>query len=204
MLVIVLTALGYGGWSYLSKDRFVPNDPLVAESTHTKGAANAPVSVVLFNDLLCDECKALAHEVLPELEREFVDTGVVRLAFRHYPMDSDRSLTAAMASECAAQSGRFWAMHDVLYGWRAVSTTQVVQFDLARQLALGAGVPPRAYDACMSSRSVMALVERDLLDAHAAGVTRAPAIFVNGAYVDGIVDYARLRAMVLNAAASEA
>lgn len=203
LFVIVLAALAFAGWNYLTKDRFVSADPLVTESTHVKGDAGAPVSVVVFSDFLCRDCKALAQDVLPSLESEFIDTGVVRLAFRHYPMDAEDSLKAAMASECAGRSGKFWKMHDVLYGWRSVGKHQIVQFDLARQLAVGVGVPPRAYDACMNDGSTVAAIENDLLDGYALGISDLPAIYVNGTQVDGIVDYTRLRAMVLNAATSE-
>ena len=203
LFVIILAAVFFGAWTYLFKDRTTTLDPLVTETAHLKGAAGAPVSVVVFSDFLCKDCAVLARDVLPKLEAEFIETGVARLAYRHYPLDGEDALRAAIASECAAREGKFWEMHDILYGWRATGRFSAMPLELARQLAVGVGVSPRTFDRCVSDASAIGAIERDLLDGFSLGIARLPAVYVNGAYAGPAIDYTRLRALVLVAATAD-
>ena len=42
-------------------------------------------------------------------------TGEVRFVYRHFAFLGEESVWAAEASECAAEQGKFWEYHDILY-----------------------------------------------------------------------------------------
>lgn len=91
-------------------------DLAVAVSTtdHVLGPAHAPVVVVEYADFQCPTCKQAAPTLKLLLERF---ASRVQLVFRHFPLEQAHAhaLAAAEAAECAAEQGRFWEMHDLLF-----------------------------------------------------------------------------------------
>ncbi|MGD8977169.1 MAG: thioredoxin domain-containing protein, partial [Gammaproteobacteria bacterium] len=80
------------------------------------GAADAPVVIVVFSDYQCTFCKAFFVERLPEIKRDFIDTGKVRLVSRDFPLTRHpRARPAAMAAACADRQDRYWDMHEILF-----------------------------------------------------------------------------------------
>jgi len=70
-----------------------------------------------FSDFECPYCKMFFEKVLPVLEERYIKTGKARFEFNHFPLTEihKESLNAAMASECAADQGKFWQYHDSLF-----------------------------------------------------------------------------------------
>lgn len=200
LFVIVLAALAFGGWNYLLNNRSVVSDPLIPDSAHVTGSGNAPVTVVVFGDYQCDSCGFFAEEIVPQLRDEFIDPGVVLLAYRHYPLLGEQSVRAALASECAAQQGKFWEMHELLSSWKAGVGIERFPKELLEQFAFGARIGPAEYRSCMANPDTIIPVEQGLRDGFSLGVRELPAIYVNGTYANGVVDYTRLRSMILVAA----
>jgi protein-disulfide isomerase len=151
-------------------------------------------------DYQCDSCAIFAEEIMPQLRDEFIDPGVVLLAYRHYPLLGEQSVRAALASECAAQQGKFWEMHELLSSWKAGVGIERFPKDLLEQFAYGTRIGLSEYRSCMATPDTIVPVEQGLRDGFSLGVRELPAIYVNGMYANGIVDYTRLRSMILIAA----
>ncbi len=83
-----------------------------AERDHIRGPTEAPVTIVEYGDFECPYC-GQAEPIVRELLRDF---GEVRYVWRHLPLSDvhPRAQLAAEASECAADQGAFWEMHDLL------------------------------------------------------------------------------------------
>ena len=47
--------------------------------------------------------------------KQYVDEGKVQMVFKHFAFLGPESQWAAVASECAADQGKFWEYHDKLY-----------------------------------------------------------------------------------------
>lgn len=79
-----------------------------------KGGENAKIKVVEFSDFECPYCKQATPTVNSVLEKYGDD---ISLEYRHYPLsfhpNADR---AAQSTECALEQGKFWQMHDKLFG----------------------------------------------------------------------------------------
>ena len=78
------------------------------------GPDTAPVTLMEFGEYENEDC-AKAHEVVKKIMEEF--KGKVRFNFRHFPLTKihQRSLKAGEASVAAAQEGKFWEMHNILF-----------------------------------------------------------------------------------------
>jgi protein-disulfide isomerase len=53
---------------------------------------------------------------LPQLDREYIQTGKVKYVFRDFPLSSHKqAFKAAEAANCAGEQGKFWQMHARLF-----------------------------------------------------------------------------------------
>lgn len=70
-------------------------DPRLTE--RATGKADAPVTVQEFFSLTCGHCAAFHRETWPQVKRELVDTGMVRMVWRDFPLDRVALAGAAIA-----------------------------------------------------------------------------------------------------------
>jgi hypothetical protein len=82
---------------------------------HVRGADHSTVTLVEYGDYQSPACVTAAWE-LAQLGPHF--NGELRFAFRHFPIGDAHPLAlhAAQAAEAAGAQGRFWEMHDLVYG----------------------------------------------------------------------------------------
>ena len=161
---------------------------------HSRGSADAPVTVVEFGDYQCPYCGRL-HPVLKRLVEE--SDGAVRLVFRNFPLFQIHpyALTAALAVEAAAPSGAFWQMHDLVFANQKDLTD-----DALRRHAESIGIPG---DEVVGERAqaFKARVKRDYHDGIDLGVQGTPTLFVNGEPYTGRHTFDALRAATQEVAA---
>ncbi|MGW8225489.1 MAG: thioredoxin domain-containing protein [Anaerolineales bacterium] len=81
-----------------------------------KGNPEASVVVVEFSDFQCPACQQHSLTVQPTVDQELVDTGEILWVYKHLPLEMHpQALVASVAAECAADQGKFWEMHDLLF-----------------------------------------------------------------------------------------
>jgi protein-disulfide isomerase len=142
--------------------------PEPGDDDHVRGPSTVE-PVVLYADFECPFCAAL-HARL--------DAVAVRIVFRHFPVRSShpRAWPAACAAEAAGRQGRFWEMHDALFGDTARLEDPHL-WDRARRL----GLDLERFDADRRSEAVRERVKRDFRTGLRAGVVTTPTAFVRGA-----------------------
>src|ERR1700750_357077 len=89
------------------------------------GDEEAPVTLMEFGDYESEAC-AKANEVVKQLLTTY--EGNIRFNYRHFPLTKihQRSLKASEASLGAAQEGKFWEMHNILFSnRRTLGTTSL-------------------------------------------------------------------------------
>ena len=79
------------------------------------GSEEAEIVLATFVDFQSPENRQHFVEEWPDLEKEYVDTGKVRLMVKHFPIEHTQGFTAAEAAECAGQQGAFCSMYDLLF-----------------------------------------------------------------------------------------
>jgi protein-disulfide isomerase len=99
----------------------LPTEPVSLEGAPVLGVPAAKVAILEFSDFECPFCQRFSTEALPEIKLRYIDSGKVKLVFRHLPLTKihPRALPAATAAACAARQGKFWEMHDALFRDRA-------------------------------------------------------------------------------------
>jgi protein-disulfide isomerase len=99
-----------------------PRQAVAVGDAPVRGPEGAAVTLVVFSDFECPFCAKMA-QTLKELEGEL--GGRVRIAHKNMPLPfHPHAEPAARAALAAGQQGRFWEMHDRLFGTPASSRTQ--------------------------------------------------------------------------------
>ena len=149
------------------------------------GSADAPVTIIEFSDYQCPFCGRFWEQTLPSLQREYIDTGKVRLAFKDFPLESihQEALPAAHAARCAREQGgdeMYFKYHDIVFqNQQSLSSANYQRW--ASQL----GLDSTKFSECMSSNKYLGAIRQDLRDGSAGGIQGTPGFFVNGVLVSG-------------------
>ena len=63
------------------------------------GNNNAKITIIAYESLTCSHCANFHKDVYPQLKKDYIDTGLVKLEFRHFPLDV-AAFNAAKISQC--------------------------------------------------------------------------------------------------------
>jgi protein-disulfide isomerase len=111
--------------------------------------------------------------------------------WKHLPLDIHKDAPAAhWASAAAQQQGKFWEFHDKLF-----ANQRAIKVDNLKQYAQELGLDMARFDKDMADAKIKKLVDADMAEAAAMGLTGTPGFFVNGRYLRGakpFEDFAKL------------
>ena len=152
----------------------VDNDPVM-------GSPDAPITIIEFGDFECPFCKSSFEELLPQLKKQYIDTGKVKLVYRDFPLDfHENAPKEAEAAECARDQGgdaTYFKYHDQIYTQTKSNGTGLGLTQLpiiAKSLSLNAN----QFQLCLDSGKYKDEVDKDLADGIAAGVSGTPTWFI--------------------------
>ncbi|HUM09657.1 MAG TPA: thioredoxin domain-containing protein [Myxococcaceae bacterium] len=150
----------------------------VAAEGPTRGPKDAPVTIVEFSDFECPYCGA-AHDTVEQVMNSYA--GKVRLVYRQFPLSfHPHAAKAAEASLCAADQGKFWEYHDVLFkNQKKLEPTEL------KAHASEVGLDGQKFGQCLDSGDKKKAVDADQQAGLQAGVGGTPAFFINGIFLNG-------------------
>ena len=157
------------------------------------GKKDAPVTLIEFGEYENEEC-AKVNEIVKQLLEEF--DGKIKFQFRHFPLTliHQRSLKASESAIAAAQEGKFWEMHNVLFNNRRnLGTTSLKLYSKE------AGVKNKKFLDDLVNGVYGWQVQDDLKEGHSRGVKELPAFFINDTPFNGKPTFANLSAAIKNA-----
>jgi protein-disulfide isomerase len=154
------------------------------------GSNQAPVSVVEYGDYESEAC-AKAHEVVKKILKHFEED--VRFNFRHFPLTQihQRAQKAAEAAVGAAQEGKFWEMHNLLFENRKNLGTISLKL-----YSKEAGVSNKKFLDSLVNSTYSWEVRNDLLEGLGKGVRDVPAFFINGHALQGKPTFENLKTAI--------
>jgi protein-disulfide isomerase len=160
---------------------------MAADRGRIRGAESAPIWLVEISDFQCPYCKQWHDQSFAAIDKEYVQTGKVRLAYLNFPLASihRNARAAAEAAMCASVQGRFWELHESLFRtqerWAEVENP-VPAFD---SLAVAAGVSAAPWRQCMTSHATIPLIDADHDRSGSAGVRSTPTFFIGDRKLEG-------------------
>lgn len=147
--------------------------PSVSDDDHIKGNKNAPITLIEYSDFECPYCGAFTP-TLDSVMAKYKDQ--VRLVYRHFPLSfHPQAEPAALASECAAEQGKFWEFHDAMF-----QNQESLSADFYKKLASDNKLNVNKFNDCVSTKKYLTKVQNQAAAGGAAGVNGTPGTFVIG------------------------
>ena len=151
----------------------------------TAGDPNAPVLVEVYEDFQCPVCGEFTRTVEDQLMSNEIASGKVHYVERQFPIidqgdANGESHQASNAALCAADQGRFWDYHDILFANQ--TGENVGDFTDKRLVAFAEalGLDMNAFNSCFSANRFKSTIDADINAGTIAGVSGTPSVFVDG------------------------
>jgi len=165
--------------------------PVDASRDHVWGDANAAVTLIEYSDFECPYCSR-HYGTINQIKQAYPNN--VRIVYRHFPLSfHPEAEKAAEASECAADQGKFWEMHDGIFEANLAGTMSVAKW---KEIAKDLGLDTNKFDKCLDGGEKAARVAEDLNEGSGAGVEGTPATFVNGQLVSGALPFESFKQII--------
>ena len=165
---------------------------LVRTDSFKSASGSAKVTLVEFGDYQCPTC-ANMHGPVKQLIEEY--KGQVLFVFRNFPLIQihQNALRASYAAEAAGSQGKFWEMHDELYGNQPAWSENSDPDKLFKKKKKNVGLDEKLYSEALKSDAVAKKVSRDLKDGADLGINGTPTFFINGQQYYGTLSYEGLK-----------
>lgn len=166
----------------------------------TLGNKNAKIEIVEFSDFQCPFCRSFWRDTLPQIKKEYIDTGKAVFAYRHLPLTSIHpgAVPAAEASECANEQGKFWQMHDKIFQEQDKQGQGTVQFtnDDLKKWAANLDLDSAKFNSCFDSKKYSKNVTEDEQDSQKIGATGTPTFVINGQLTVGAQPFQSFKTLI--------
>jgi protein-disulfide isomerase len=117
--------------------------------------------------------------VRPVLQ-SYIDSGKVNLVYKHSAFLGQESVWAAQAAECAADQGKFWEYHDLLFDKQNGENVGLFTKEKLIAYAKELGLDSAKFDPCLQNDETLQRVIQDTQEGRQVGVTGTPTFFING------------------------
>lgn len=175
--------------------------PAILATEHSRGPANAPISLIEYSDYECPFCKDY-HSTLVKVIADY--PGKIRWVYRQMPLTFHANAEKeSEASECVASLGnedKFWKYSDAIFS-RTNSNGQGFSLDKLAPLAAEVGVDPTAFTKCLDAGTFKDKVASQEAAGQGAGINGTPGsvlLMTNGTSktLSGALPYDKLKTLI--------
>jgi protein-disulfide isomerase len=159
----------------------------VGRRDHIQGPSSAVVTLVEYGDYQCPFCGDISPSIR-KLQTQF--GGQLRFVFRHFPQTRIHAYAqrAAEAAEAAGGQGKFWEMHNYLYGHQ-----QALDVENLAQAAVALGLDRIKFSRDVAEHTYANRVQQDIQSGVDSGVGGTPTVFINGVRNDDEDEFETLK-----------
>ena len=159
----------------------------------TEGEESAKITIIAYESLTCGHCANFHKDVYPELKKDFIDKGLVRIEFRHFPLDL-AAFNASKIAQCN-NDGNLNILNILYSGqkkWARGKTPEEATGYLKKFLE-GENVNVN-FEKCLSDKAIEDYVLNDRIDGvKKFEVNATPTIIINDKKFDKALNYKNLK-----------
>lgn len=171
------------------------SDLKLTDKEYALGPADAKVVLVEYASLTCPHCARFHTAVLPDIKKEFVDTGKIRYVYRDFPLDR-LALGAAMVARCAGRDS-FFGFIDTFYAAQGQWSRASNPISALGNLAKLGGMSQAKFEACLKDVETQnAILQQRLEASNEFKVQATPTVFVNGERYGGGMTLDQMRTLL--------
>ena len=162
----------------------------------TSGDKNAKVSIIAYESLTCSHCANFHKDVYPKLKKEYIDTGLVKIEFRHFPLDI-AAFNASKISQCKKDQGLniLESLYSNQQAWVKGSTVEEINQNIIEFLKQkGFNIE---FEKCINDKEIEDFVLNDRIEgAKNFEINSTPTIIINNKKFDKSLNYKNLKKFI--------
>ena len=157
------------------------------------GDEKAKITIIAYESLTCSHCASFHKDVYPQLKKEYIDTGLVKIEFRHFPLDV-AAFNASKISQC--NQNKSLRILESLYSnqqsWIKGSTVEEVNDNLKKFLrSEGFNLD---FEKCINNKEIEDFVLNDRIEGTKNfKVNATPTIIINNEKFEKTLNYKNLK-----------
>ena len=156
-------------------ERRVEGDP------YAIGDVDAPLVLIEWVDMRCPYCAVFSRDTFPELVKDYVDTGKLRIEMHDVAFFEEPSIRASSAARAAANQGKYFEfLHEVYAAAPESGHPDLTEAELIAHAKAVGVADIEAFTSDMNSDAVRQQVQQDTAAAQRIGVSSVPFFLVDG------------------------
>ena len=165
-----------------------------AESNRiVSGQSNAKITIIAYESLTCSHCADFHKNIYPQLKKDYIDTGLAKIEFRHFPLDV-AAFNAAKIAQCS--NDRSLEVLESLYlnqqEWVKGNTVDDINNNLKKYLK-NAGFKID-FEKCVNNKKIEDFILNDRIEgAKNFKVNATPTIIINNEKFEKSLNYKNLK-----------
>ena len=185
-IILFFTILSVKSYS----DNSEKNDSLIV-----LGSDTAIVKIKVFSSLTCPHCANFHTEVVPEIKREYIDTGKVQLIFIDFPLDQ-AAFNASKILHCLDKTQQITFL-DIIYEkqiqWTNGSNMDDINKNL-KKIVKNLGISSAKFDKCLIDEVISDKILNGRIDASQKySINSTPTIVINEKKLEGSVSFKNIK-----------
>ena len=157
------------------------------------GKEDAKITIIAFESLTCSHCANFHKNVYPQLKDEYLDTGLAKIEFRHFPLDI-AAFNASKVSQCKndGNSDILESLYANQQKWVKGSSIQEANKNL--QIFLKSEGFNIDFESCVSNKKIEDFVLNDRIDgAKNFKIQATPTIIINNKKFEKTLNFKNLK-----------
>ena len=157
------------------------------------GQDDAKITIIAYESLTCSHCADFHNNIYPLLKKEFIDTGLVKIEFRHFPLDIV-ALNASKISQCKQDQSLeiMMSLYSDQQAWIKGKTIEEANENLEKFVANKNF--NLDFEKCISDKKIEDFVLNDRIEGTKKfEINSTPTIIINGKKFEKTLNYKNLK-----------
>jgi len=157
------------------------------------GNENAKITIIAYESLTCSHCANFHIDIYPLLKKDYIDTGLAKIEFRHFPLDI-AAFNASKIAQCKNDKGLeiLESLYSNQQAWVKGSTTEEINSNLKKFLEKKGF--KLDFEKCINNKEIEDFVLNDRIEgAKNYKVNATPTIIINDKKFEKSLNYKNLK-----------
>ena len=157
------------------------------------GNENAKITIIAFESLTCSHCASFHKDIYPKLKKEYIDTGLAKIEFRHFPLDI-AAFNASKIAQCKKDQSLeiFKSLYSNQQAWVKGSTVEEINFNLKKFIEKEGF--KLDFEKCINNKEIEDFVLNDRIEGSKNfKINATPTIIINNKKFENSLNYKNLK-----------
>ena len=157
------------------------------------GNDKAKITIIAYESLTCSHCASFHKEIYPKLKKEYIDTGLAKIEFRHFPLDV-AAFNASKIAQCKTDQSLeiLESLYSNQQGWVKGNTIEEINNNLKNFIEKEGF--KLDFEKCIKNKEIEDFVLNDRIEGvKKFKINATPTIIINGKKFEKTLNYKNLK-----------